>query len=309
MVTPQRIAKILVALWLTIATFKIAWFPIGPGLDPSWLYGINYFADVPNAFGSDMAFTWGPLGYLLSALPIGEHVTAAMITALIISGLFALALLHWAWHDTKVWQFILFAVVFQFEACWPYLPERLLSLTLILWAAIALEPGYASALLVVAFIAGVSIFVKWNVGLAAISILLAAGAYVVYRDRRRGVVWVGAAVGLFALLASVLASALFADAAAVARWLRSCAHLTSGYSEAMSLMPATGIESGTPQLLALFAWVAGVLAYKRSHARYLFGGHFVHPLHVHQTWVCASRHAAYRQFRNRLHRRCRGAAA
>ncbi len=42
--------------------------PLATGLDPSWVYAINYAADKGLVFGEDIIFTYGPLGYLLTTM-------------------------------------------------------------------------------------------------------------------------------------------------------------------------------------------------------------------------------------------------
>ena len=51
--------------------------PLSATLDRSWLSEINRLAGSPYAFGRDVVFTYGPLGYLFAPADVGAHLALA----------------------------------------------------------------------------------------------------------------------------------------------------------------------------------------------------------------------------------------
>ena len=52
---------------------------IRPGLDPSWIYAVNVAGPLGFKFGTDMLFTYGPLGFLSAACAVGWNVQLALL--------------------------------------------------------------------------------------------------------------------------------------------------------------------------------------------------------------------------------------
>src|SRR6266849_439512 len=94
---PVRTVGALLALvattYLVVAPFPSSYYAIRPGLDCSWVWAINWVADSQFRFGRDVAFTYGPLGYLLYPANIGHHVLASIVFRWTIAGCTALAML------------------------------------------------------------------------------------------------------------------------------------------------------------------------------------------------------------------------
>lgn len=84
---PVQIAGFFVLFYFSICFFPPPPWPVGPGLDPSWVLGFNLAHAKHLIFGTDVVFTYGPLVYtMLPAFPQAEvwHVWAYHM------GLFAL---------------------------------------------------------------------------------------------------------------------------------------------------------------------------------------------------------------------------
>ena len=45
----------------------------GIGLDPSWGIGLNLIKNIDLIWGEDVVFTYGPLGYLITQLPVFQN--------------------------------------------------------------------------------------------------------------------------------------------------------------------------------------------------------------------------------------------
>jgi hypothetical protein len=80
--------------WLVLILFL---FPgvgssLGRGLEPSWAYAVNALPFTDRLPGRDVAFTYGPLGWLFVPADIGRHLFFALFFWLCMHALFAVAL-------------------------------------------------------------------------------------------------------------------------------------------------------------------------------------------------------------------------
>src|SRR5579871_6480210 len=57
-------ARLLLTIWIWLLGFWIRYFPVAPG-DDSSTYAMNYAHAKGMVFGRDVAFTYGPLAYLI----------------------------------------------------------------------------------------------------------------------------------------------------------------------------------------------------------------------------------------------------
>jgi hypothetical protein len=65
---------------------------LGRGLDPSWGYAINALPFTDRLPGRDVAFPYGPLGWLLFPADLGNHILVSLVFWIGVHALFALAL-------------------------------------------------------------------------------------------------------------------------------------------------------------------------------------------------------------------------
>jgi hypothetical protein len=68
----------LVAAQIFFMAFPELIEPVKPGTDPAWIYGINEAKVLGLSFGSDVMYTYGPLGYLLEPLDLGSNLIRAL---------------------------------------------------------------------------------------------------------------------------------------------------------------------------------------------------------------------------------------
>ena len=73
------IAKILFFFVQAVLFFPLVIYPVESNLDPSWRYGLHLFHLNDFVFGRDLIFTYGPLGYLMYPLPIGNDMRVAVV--------------------------------------------------------------------------------------------------------------------------------------------------------------------------------------------------------------------------------------
>lgn len=62
------------AFIIAVFTHKSLGQPLTTGIDASWGFALNYFHDHHIILGQHAFFTYGPLGYLLYPLPMGNHL-------------------------------------------------------------------------------------------------------------------------------------------------------------------------------------------------------------------------------------------
>ena len=72
-------------------TFPGGYLPMRPGLDPSWRYAVNYLPHSGVQYGTDVAFTYGPLGFLLYPMDILSNLAASAAFRFIVHLVFGIA--------------------------------------------------------------------------------------------------------------------------------------------------------------------------------------------------------------------------
>lgn len=82
------------AVLLSIFTYTANGNPFRFGIDPSWHYGLNYFFNENLQLGSQVHFTYGPLGFLMFSLPMGNNLLIASCFWFITRCILAALLIH-----------------------------------------------------------------------------------------------------------------------------------------------------------------------------------------------------------------------
>ncbi len=81
----------VLSLLLTLLTVSWVGSPIRPGLDPSYKFAFNYFFQHDIQIGKDILFTFGPFGFLLAPMPLGNNIFMAVIVHLVMKFIFIYA--------------------------------------------------------------------------------------------------------------------------------------------------------------------------------------------------------------------------
>lgn len=76
--------------------------PAAPGLDPSFIYAFNYAANQKLRWGHDFVSTYGPYGYLLSAMDIGDLAVRKLAFSLFFVGGAAAAAALYVWREVSL---------------------------------------------------------------------------------------------------------------------------------------------------------------------------------------------------------------
>jgi hypothetical protein len=200
--------RILGAIQATLLLILIFWivmpsvpYPGGPGLDGSWVIGVNMGHSGKMIFGRDIIFTYGPLGYLMyPTFPEAEPWAVFVFewgTALLTGCALWRLCKHAAHWTTACLYLAVFWVcsVFVFDS----VPERVLAAVIAVALVIAsradARPWLDVALLF--FCAGVALLIKFNLGLIASGVALYLGLWLLWRHRSMlRLIWKPAAAAL-----------------------------------------------------------------------------------------------------------------
>ncbi len=227
---------ISVTAYVFVAAFPSSFWLIQPGLDESWVWAINTLPSTDLIFGRDVAFTYGPLGYLIApaALSGTAYQAAAfdVVTQLVLAGVM---IFHYS-VNRRLLPLVGFAVLYLFAVSQPLPPEfRLLLLEgLLLTIPPTRVTAWRLAMVAAALLAVVQLFAKFT-GFAAVGMLALMGGILVVRKRvslRSALAWL---VVPFFLTLIVLGTPLFEGAGNFLRWLRAGYEGVQGYAWAMAL--------------------------------------------------------------------------
>lgn len=204
-----------------------------PGLDASWMLGLNWGAQLGLDHGSQIVFTYGPLGFLQEPLVIdGLQATVGAVYLLGLRAALAASLLYAARRSLPWLPAALLALVATMITPRPIVPLSLAAV----WAVGALQDGVsprARRLLLLGggSLAGLEVLVKLNVGIS-ILVLVVIAAVALPGARLRNLATM---LGAFALTATVLWLLAGQGPSNVDDYVRSSLQIVSGYSDTMQL--------------------------------------------------------------------------
>ena len=226
--------RALLGAGLFVFFFPSVGVPLARGLDPSWTWAVSAIRHSDLVYGRDVFFPYGPFGYLVTPLPVGDNVPVSMVVM-------SLAHLLWvaAWIGLVACRLpspAFLAVCAVLVPSVADLDSRFI-LLVVLFCALGGEERSRSwmwAALAGAF-ASLLLFVKFSMGIAAGGAvgtmwLLAAARRSAHAGRAVAASAAGAAV-----VALLVIPSQFGGIDAFTNWLRGSLELGRGYSSAMSL--------------------------------------------------------------------------
>jgi hypothetical protein len=237
------------------------------GLDGSWIGGLYMAAHDGRDFGTEIVFTYGPLGFLaFPDLWYGDLAALAFVYGAAIYLAFSCTLVWALSRSLGKWGAA--AVAFVFLATVPDL-EQLPLVLAAAWALAAMQedrPSFAMSLLVYggATLSAVESLVKLSVGppVFLICVIALAGARA---SRRRWIAFLG--VAMVELLALWLLTGQ--PLGGLGDYLINGEQIVSGYNDAMALKAGPGWEAPAILLVALGVATGSAFArYRDSRARW-----------------------------------------
>jgi len=261
--------RVLVLVAFVIATFPPCFGAMIPGLDGSWIIGLNEASSRHLVYGQDIVFTYGPLGFALMPLDLGSNLVHVILFRL------GLHVLWWISVGTLLFRIrghmatLLFAVASVSSGpVW----DSNYSLTgvMILTTVGYLLLGYIDRRVIWAvpavIVSASALLAKFNVGSACAGSIVVWGILELFRDQRPRM------LGRLALLALTYIGALGVlfriyggPISALGEFLRYSQELASGYSSQMSYPgPVAEVVAFSVIMgLAIFAGVAGIMLRRR----------------------------------------------
>lgn len=248
----RRLLYWVPVVYLMVAHFPGWYAPARPGLDGSWIIGLNLLADSAYRFGRDVVYTYGPLGYLLCPLPYGRNLIEAVVFWTLLHLLFGGAVFALRRRLSTV-PFLVFAALYTmaFALGLPYEYHLLLLESLILLIA-GREPRGHWAGAAAGVLAALFLFVKLSLGMTASLLFVAAAGAWLWTDGRRRLkpILFGAVAWLAVYL--FLAAWLFRSLDAFSRWLTASRDLAGEYTAAMSIVgPSEFLLAGIGALIVM----------------------------------------------------------
>jgi hypothetical protein len=248
------VAGVLLAL---LTQLDVTVFPVSRGLDASYTYGYNYAADRGLEWGREFVSTYGPFGYLVAGMDVGdrpERRAVALVLRCVAVGLLAALHVLSAPGAGRAGRAALLLAVLAALALqqWEYVWLG----PLLLLCRVAQDRDGRSGLLAAAaagLVAGFFVLMKWSLGLPAVAaVLIACVTARTARPARLAALGVGAPAGF---LAGWLAHGQ--PVGAIPAYVRTGLELVRGYSSAMSLAP---VDSWIG-IVAFGIWAAGTVTW------------------------------------------------
>jgi hypothetical protein len=210
------------------------------GLDSSWLWALNNVAyNQSYTFGSDITFTYGPLGYLL----VSENYSNIIIQGIVlnISCIFVIMFLFYLNYNKKSYSlrkiFIFSMVLFVF----PGMPSfewvwNIMLFLLFFTCWVLREEKYAHTLLFIS--AGVmsafSLLLKFNTAVFAVAIAGVLGIMFLLYDRKRSIQYIYLFSIAYIIFTAGSIAIFFESIHNFIHWIEISLEISGGYSAAMA---------------------------------------------------------------------------
>lgn len=232
--------KIFYIALITATCFRFSISTLHYGLDQSWEYALNLFFRDGRLWGHSVIFTYGPLGFLLKPLPIGNNILWALIFWIVIT-VFACILFSYVMFSRKLADFnsrytnlfasfILFylgAGLFRALDSQHIITFLMLSLLSICWW---IED--CKFFVIACALAVLSMFMKFNHGAENFIMLVIFTCLVIFR--RRGVLHYVIALCCVPVLFAVCFLIYNPSFSELVYYIRGAYEISSGYNFAMS---------------------------------------------------------------------------
>ncbi len=242
-------APAALALWVGLLAFPGSYEPPRSGLDPSWVIGLNLFSWQGFRFGRDLIFTYGPLGYIVRPLDVGNHLLVGnVVRAVLHAGLFALVAFLLVRRERRS-SVVLFLLAFPLIAIVEReLDYEILGLVVLLLSVAAVH-GATRLLVPAAILCSLLPFMKFGTGVCALTTLACGLAVCRWHQVPRR--WIAITVAVLLLGLGLLAILLLGGPSSILYFLRRSAQIASGYNDAMASVGPLGHLAWAALLVAV----------------------------------------------------------
>jgi len=188
-------------IWLAVALVVAVTYTPGyrlpsPGLDPSWWLGLSWAHELHLQWGTDIAYTYGPWGFLGLAVPLTWAISALafafwlVVLSLIAFATFRLAEVHGRWL-----AFGGSLIIGTQATCCAYPAAALIAVVLLSCALILRRTTHPAVVVIVGSLAGFSTMIKFNLGMTSVVVVLVAALALQPRWSRLGLMGLSIAAG------------------------------------------------------------------------------------------------------------------
>ncbi len=264
----QIAARILLFLYIACLGYTIRYHVAATDLDGAWAVGLNYAQVHGFIHGRDIAFTYGPLSYLVLPMAIGSNLGLGILFQLFFWAAY-IALVAWIAFVRRVplLNLLIFALCLfaGSRLFWNFGyagPDFFLGfLVLLLIAATSVCTRWYLFWIPAILLSSLLLLVKLSTGISAISAIVVFPAALFLFDRRKSIeLLLSAAVGLpLVFIAGYLI--YYPSLPALWGYLKAGFETSAGHSTAMSLSGETGtlitalaVLAGFPLLSAALYW-------------------------------------------------------
>lgn len=266
-----HIGAALSAALATALSWSFHPLPIGPhGIDAGWQWIVNVAAEKGWAWGSELVFTYGPLGWLIAPQDVGIHLFLAAVFTLALQATILWILLRRLFAAAENPALLSGASVFFFSLLWLFgtavgrRPEGTIVLVMLLLCLDALDAGCSSSAAMAGFLTSLCLLIKASLGVSCLA--LAGLAFLVALRRKEWrLVGFGGVAALLNLM--ILLPVIFEGRPAFIEWVSRSLEVIGGYSTAGSILGPKWALLGSLLLLLLFLISLGILSLRQQQFR------------------------------------------
>ncbi len=217
-----------------ILTFPFAALALGgPGIDSGWQWVVNVASQQDWAFGRDVAFTYGPLGWLASPQDFGLHLIMANCFRIGLQGVLVACGLMLFFREKNSAQIVVFASLWTIAGATGLRFEGFVVLVVGMALLTTLRMGRAWPAVAAGLVMGIVPFVKTSLGIATAATVLVGLGLVL---RRHGLKIPLVTVVATGLAAASLAFISFPSTTVFRAWIDQALEVVDGYAAAASII-------------------------------------------------------------------------
>jgi len=173
-VSPMR--ALLAWIVVPVLAYSSGFVLPGAGVDNGWTLGLSWAREQGLRWGSDIAFTYGPWGFVSVAVPLTAFLTwVALAASLLLLAIVSATTFRIVTPDGQWWGLLVSFFVASVSSYAGYANTGLIAVTLLAAAWIIGRLDSPWWLLLTGLLAGASLLVKFNTGLTAIAIAAVVG--------------------------------------------------------------------------------------------------------------------------------------
>jgi len=255
----KQIMVLAFIAYYAFISFPEAYSPIQPGLDASWMYGINYLANSGHVLDKDVYFSYGPLGFLLYPLNIGLNIPFGLLFRLIIYALLLIILIYFLFRlriRLPVFLFVLVLILQQTTQgsfAYEYLLVWMVGLLICIYLVKGSPEIKYVGLPVAALLASAALFIKLNMGITTASMLGMVGLILVIKDRSKLIQYILFCLLPYLVFLGTLAWTYLDSTEAMINWIRASLNIMDGYGAVMGTEgPVNILMMGIGSIILLY---------------------------------------------------------